>query len=74
MGGMGIIKKILEKVPRGTLAPDTSCFGGFLLPVLASYSFTCLTFCQGIALHNVSYSTLSGISLFLIRDIIPAGV
>jgi hypothetical protein len=35
----------------------TSRFGCVLLPVLASYSFTYFTFCQAIALHNVSYYT-----------------
>jgi|APGre2960657468_1045069.scaffolds.fasta_scaffold591537_1 hypothetical protein len=34
---------------------QTSWFGCVSLPDLASYSFTHLTFCQAIALHNVSY-------------------
>jgi hypothetical protein len=49
-GGGTIIKKILEKVPRGTLAPDTSCFGGFLLPGLSSFLHHKLDICQATAL------------------------
>ena len=55
-------------VPQGTLHEffqilhaQTSWFGCVSLLDLASYSFTHLTFCQAIALHNVSYKGLASL-------------